>query len=92
MAAEKSGVSLVYLALDDKEIKVISNGTVAANDFLSFDATECGINERVNFSELRAILDETSDVDEQRELLEKTVTVSSAKQSPWMIFSHPSTT
>ena len=44
MAAEKSGVSLVYLALDDKEIKVISNGTVAANDFLSFDATECGIN------------------------------------------------
>ena len=71
MAAEKSGVSLVYLALDDKEIKVISNGTVAANDFLSFDATECGINERVNFSELRAILDETSDVDEQRELLEK---------------------
>ncbi len=51
MAAEKSGVSLVYLALDDKEIKVISNGTVAANDFLSFDATECGINERVDFSE-----------------------------------------
>ena len=47
------------------------SGTVAANDFLSFDATECGINERVNFSELRAILDETSDVDEQRELLEK---------------------
>ena len=93
MAAEKSGVSLVYLALDDKEIKVISNGTVAANDFLSFDATECGINERVNFSELRAILDETSDVDEQRELLEKNRDrLISKTDAPWMIFSHPSTT
>ena len=57
--------------MDDKEVKVISNGMVAANDFLCFDAAECGINERVSFSELRAILDETSDVDEQKELLEQ---------------------
>ena len=88
----KIGRELVYLALDDKEIKVISNGTVAANDFLSFDATECGINERVNFSELRAILDETSDVDEQRELLEKNRDRLISKTVTVDDISHPSTT
>ncbi len=71
-AAEKAGVSLVYIAGDDDlEIKVITNGTVEANDFFSFDCAELGINERVSFAEVRAILDATSDVEEQKELVVK---------------------
>ncbi|MEG1639513.1 MAG: DNA-directed RNA polymerase subunit beta, partial [Ruthenibacterium sp.] len=70
-ATEKAGVSLVYLTVEDREVKVISNGTVTANDFFSFDTAEYGINEKVNFSELRAILDATGDVEEQKELLVK---------------------
>ena len=71
-AAEKAGVSLVYIAgEDDLEIKVITNGTVEANDFFSFDCTPLGINERVSFAEVRAILDATSDVEEQKELVVK---------------------
>ena len=71
-AAEKAGVSLVYIAGDnDLEIKVITNGTVEANDFFSFDCAELGINERVSFAEVRTILDATSDVEEQKELVVK---------------------
>ena len=82
-AVEKAGVSLVYLSVEDREIKVISNGTVDATEFLSFDPKPYGINERVIFAELRAILEATDDVEEQKKLLEqnrdklisKTVTV-----------------
>ncbi len=68
---EKAGVSLVYLTVEDKELKVISNGTVEAADFLSFDPKPYGINERVSFAELQAILDATDDVEEQKNLLER---------------------
>ena len=71
IATEKAGVSLVYLVMDEKEYKVISNGTVNAADFLSFDPLTCGINERVNFSVLRSIMEETGDEEEQKELLRK---------------------
>ena len=74
MAAERAGVSVVYVTVDEKEVKVISNGTVNANDFFSFDTAECGIDERVNFAEVCAILDETSDVEEQKALIVKTTT------------------
>ncbi|MEG0616183.1 MAG: DNA-directed RNA polymerase subunit beta [Oscillospiraceae bacterium] len=70
-ATEKAGVSLVYLAFDEREYKVISNGTVEAIDFLDFDPLPYGINEKVNFTTLRAILEQTSDVEEQKVLLEK---------------------
>ena len=68
---EKSGVSIVFLNVDDREVKVISNGTVNANDFFSFDTQELGINERVSFEQVRAILDETPDPEEQKELIVK---------------------
>jgi len=70
-AAEAAGVSLVYLTVDDREVKVFTNGTVDAKEFFSFDPAECGINERVSFAELRAILDETENVEEQKELLRR---------------------
>ena len=69
--AENAGVSVVYLTVDDQEVKVFTNGTVDASNFFDFDVRQCGINERVNFNELRAILDETSDPEEQQELLRK---------------------
>ncbi|MEG2633796.1 MAG: DNA-directed RNA polymerase subunit beta, partial [Oscillospiraceae bacterium] len=52
-----SGVSLVYLKKDDKEVKAISNGMVDIKNFVSFDCSELGINEKVRFSVLREILD-----------------------------------
>ena len=69
-AIERAGVAVVYLDIDGREVKVISNGMVSANDFLSFDAAECGIDEKVSFGELQKIL-EVEDVEEQKELLVK---------------------
>ena len=69
-AAQAAGVSLVYVrAEDDVEVKVFTNGMVDANDFFSFDCAELGINEKVSFAEVRAILDATSDVEEQKEMI-----------------------
>ena len=64
-------MSVAYLTIDEKEVKVITNGTVDAQGFFSFDVSECGINEKVSFAELRAILDEGLDEAGQKEALEK---------------------
>ncbi|MDD3430193.1 MAG: DNA-directed RNA polymerase subunit beta, partial [Oscillospiraceae bacterium] len=75
LAAEvqKQGVSLVHVVAEgDKEVKVISNGMVYAQDFVNFDPLEYGINEMVCFAELRAILEEANgDEEMQKELFEK---------------------
>ncbi len=68
---DKAGVSVAYVMDGEKVVTVVSNGTVAANDFFGFDTAECGINERVTFSAVREILDATSDIAEQKELVEK---------------------
>ncbi|MDK2813874.1 MAG: DNA-directed polymerase subunit beta [Clostridiales bacterium] len=69
---EKAGISVVYLDIEGREVKVISNGMVNANDFFSFDANkECGLDEKVSFAEVRRILEETADVEEQKALIEK---------------------
>ena len=70
-AAEAAGVSVAYLTIDEKEVKVITNGTVNAQGFFAFDVSECGINEKVSFAELRAILDAGLDEAGQKEALEK---------------------
>ncbi len=68
---DKAGVNLVYVKVNDREVKVVSNGTVDAANFLSFDPRECEITERVNFVALKEILDATDDEDEQKEMLVK---------------------
>jgi len=71
-AAEAAGVSVVYLAFDERELKVVTNGTVEAAPFFGFDVEECGINEKVNFAEMQAVLEAAGgDEAAQRELLEK---------------------
>ncbi len=64
-AMDDAGVSIVYVSLEEKEVKVISNGMVEINHFVPFDARkECGINERVRFSVLAEILDRCGDNEE----------------------------
>ncbi len=70
-AADNAGVNVVVLNVEGKKVKVITNGCVDAQGFVSFDVKECGINERCSFEELKKILDTTSDVEEQKELLRR---------------------
>lgn len=58
---EKSGVNTVYLEVNNKVVKVISNGMVDIENFVDIDKKECGINEKVRFSVLRALMEEYSD-------------------------------
>ncbi len=70
-------MNVVILSMDDslkegkKNVKVITNGCVDAQGFFSFDVKECGINERCSFDEIKKILDTTSDVEEQKEMLRR---------------------
>ena len=69
--ADAAGVDTVILSIDGKKVKVITNGCVDAQGFFSFDVKECGINERCSFDEIKKILDTTSDVEEQKEMLRR---------------------
>ena len=54
---EKTGVSVVYIDVKETEIKVFSNGMVDIADFVGFDATGLGVNEKVRFTVLRELLE-----------------------------------
>ena len=67
---DDAGVSTAYVQMGEREVKVISNGMVNVNDFVSFDAKkECGLNERVRFSVLVEILESCNDEEELKETL-----------------------
>ena len=68
---QKQGVSVVWVQVEDREVKVISNGMVDPADFLSFEPKSCGLNEKVRFNELMKLLSETDDVEEQKVLCER---------------------
>jgi len=68
-AIERAGVDCVYLQIGDSEVKVMSNGMVNIHDFVNFDCTELGINEKVRFAVLREILETAKDEDQLREMI-----------------------
>ncbi|MDR1627714.1 MAG: DNA-directed RNA polymerase subunit beta [Oscillospiraceae bacterium] len=62
---ENAGVCVVYIKKGDKEIKIISNGMVSANNFFDFDIeNECKIREKVRFGVLTEIMDSCSSKEE----------------------------
>lgn len=58
---ENAGVSVAFVGKEGKIIKIISNGMVDINEYIDFDARECGINEKVSFAVLSEILDACQD-------------------------------
>lgn len=55
---ENVGVCSAFVKVEDKEVKIISNGMVDINYFVDFDAQElCGIKEKVRFVTLMEILE-----------------------------------
>ena len=66
MAIEQAGVDVVYLTVNDKELKVIGSGMVDIMPYMFGDITReeldrMGINERVSFKALQNVLDEAGD-------------------------------
>ena len=59
---DDAGVTVAYLTVDEKEVKVLSNGMVDIKKYASFDAeAECNINERVRYAVLSEILEACGD-------------------------------
>ena len=55
----------------EKEVKVIGNGMVDISNYVSFDVSQYGINEKVSYKVLREILDTCKDPEEIEETVKK---------------------
>ena len=65
---EASGVYEVYLNVEEKEIRVFSNGMVDMKNFVSFNPADAGIREWVKFEILKEILESSED---EKEIFDK---------------------
>lgn len=82
-AISAAGVSEAYLEAEGKEFKIFSNGMVDMGDFLPYDFSDCGINEKVSFRVLCEIMDSCKTEEEYRaavleradELIPKHITI-----------------
>ncbi len=61
---EKAGVDTAYVTVEDREVKIMSNGMVDITDFIKIDTEEIGIHEKVRFCVLKQILDSSANNDE----------------------------
>ena len=61
---EKAGVDTAYVMVEDREVKIMSNGMVDITDFIKIDTEEAGIHEKVRFRVLKQILDSSANNDE----------------------------
>ena len=73
---QNAAVSHVFLDVEGRSVKVISNMMVDASGYLDFDPEEAGINEMVYYPELKRILDmKLGEEDLKRELNENLSTL-----------------
>ncbi|MEX1307506.1 MAG: DNA-directed RNA polymerase subunit beta [Eubacteriales bacterium] len=57
-AIENAGINSVDVTVGEKTVRILGNNFVDASEFLKFDPTEVGINEKVHHPTLKALLDE----------------------------------
>ncbi len=71
---EAAGINSVTLLIGETEVKVLGNNFVYANSHLSFDPASVGINEKVHYPTLKAIIDEFgSDEDELKKQIKSSI-------------------
>nr|WP_317411927.1 DNA-directed RNA polymerase subunit beta [uncultured Solibaculum sp.] len=66
---EAAGVSCAFVTVDEKEVKVMSNGMVRLEDFVDFDISDLQIKEKVRFSILQEILEEHEEEEDIKEAI-----------------------
>ena len=71
---EKRGVSEAYVKVEDvngttRELKILTNGMVDINNFVSFDTKALGVNENVSYRVLREILENNTTEEEISEAI-----------------------
>ncbi|WP_343264640.1 DNA-directed RNA polymerase subunit beta, partial [Ligaoa zhengdingensis] len=61
MEVEAAGVSRAAITVDGVDILILSNGMVDIKNYVTFDCSELGINEKVRFCVLRELLEQNED-------------------------------
>ena len=72
-AIQNSGINVVKLLIDEKEVKVIGNNFVDIKEHINFNIDELGIKEHVHYPTLREILDENTDEEDIKEAIKSRV-------------------
>ncbi|NMA64993.1 MAG: DNA-directed RNA polymerase subunit beta, partial [Clostridiaceae bacterium] len=62
---QNSGTNVVNIEVEGKNIKVMGNLNVDISGYIPFDPQEAGINEKVRYDVLKAILDEHKDLSKE---------------------------
>jgi DNA-directed RNA polymerase subunit beta len=70
---DRAGVHTAYVTMEDKEVKLISNGMVNLTDFVDVDPASVGVNEKVRFVVLRDIMEKASNQEELVEALKSRI-------------------
>ena len=65
---DECGVLSVNLKLEDRVVRVFSNGMVNMAHFVNFDPAECGVREKVRYLVLKGILERHADDPDSEEL------------------------
>jgi len=68
---QDAAVSYVYVTVEDRKVKILSNMVVDINKYINFDAKSVGIHERVYYPVLKELLDAYTTDDELKVQLDK---------------------
>ena len=64
---DKKGVAVAFIEVGEQELKCISNNMVNIHDFVDYDLTGLGINEKVRFVVLKELLEANLSEEEFKE-------------------------
>ncbi len=70
-AIQDAAIPHVYVTVEDRKVKVLSNLVVDINNFIFFDIEDLGIHERVFYPVLKELMDTYTDEEELKEQLNK---------------------
>ncbi|HHY82845.1 MAG TPA: DNA-directed RNA polymerase subunit beta [Clostridiales bacterium] len=71
---QNAGINEVFIQLDSgKVVKILGNNFVDASGYLNFDPKEAGINEKVHYPTLKAILDRGLSDDELKAVIKESI-------------------
>ncbi len=87
VAIQNTGVSHVFIEVEDRKVKVISNRMVDITNFIDVDKKELGITENVYYFALKYILENYATLEEQKEAIKDNINKLIPKHiTTWDIF------
>ncbi len=72
-AIQDAAVPFVYVTVEDRKAKVLSNMVVDINKYIGFDIDDLGIHEKVFYPVLKELMDTYTDEEELKEQLNKNI-------------------